>query len=200
MPGSRAARERRHHGFTLIEILAVVAILALMTTFVAPNLGAVRDRRLRSEAQALVATLELARQRSVVTGVPHRVLFDLDERGYQLQSLGDGGSTLPPPLDLSSLDLNGSSPLPLSAPEHPEAEFQPLTGMLGRFRWLPEPLFIAGVQTPDGWIDTGDTFVEFAQDGTASYTEIVLEDDSGRRVRLAVLPLDDAVRWLDEDA
>ncbi|HXI19528.1 MAG TPA: prepilin-type N-terminal cleavage/methylation domain-containing protein, partial [Gemmatimonadales bacterium] len=94
MPGSRAARERRHHGFTLIEILAVVAILALMTTFVAPNLGAVRDRRLRSEAQALVATLELARQRSVVTGVPHRVLFDLDERGYQLQSLGDGGSTL----------------------------------------------------------------------------------------------------------
>ena len=46
----------------------------------------------------------------------------------------------------------------------------------------------------------GDTFVEFTGDGTASPTEIVIEDPSGRSLTLAVLPLDDAVRFLDEDA
>lgn len=201
MAGGRALRERRRHGFTLIEILAVVAILALVATFVAPNLGMLRHRRLRAEAQDLVALLELARQRTIVTGHPHRILFDLDDVGYRLEWLeGDGDSGGDATADPASLDLSGSSPLPLAAPPRPEREFQPIPGMLGRFRWLPDPLFFAGVETPDGWIERGDTFVEFARDGSASYTEIVIEDDSGERVVLAVLPLDDAVRWIDEDA
>lgn len=196
---------RRRHGFTLIEILAVVAILALMATFVAPNLGALRERRLRAEAQGLVAQLELARQRTIVTGVPHRILFDLEEVGYRLEWLDEdaNGDAAPPPDALAAgleLDLAGNSPLPLAAPSRPELEFQPIPGLLGEFRWLPEPIFFAGVETPDGWIERGDTFVEFARDGSASHTEIVLEDDSGRRVVLAVLPLDDAVRWIDEEA
>jgi len=195
----RALRERRRHGFTLIEILAVVAILALVATFIAPNLGVLRQRRLRAEAQDLVALLELARQRTIVTGQPHRILFDLEDVGYRLEWLEDGDASASPPAE-AELDLSGSSPLPLAAPPRPEREFQPIPGLLGRFRWLPDPFVFAGVETADGWIEHGDTFVEFARDGSASYTEIVIEDDSGQRVVLAVLPLDDAVRWVDEDA
>ena len=66
---------------------------------------------------------------------------------------------------------------------------------------MVDPLrFFAGLETSQGWADRGDSFVEFARDGSASYTEIVIEDSSGERVVLAVLPLDDAVRFLDEDA
>lgn len=194
------ATDRRRAAFTLIEILAVVAILALVATFVAPNLDALRNRRLQGEARQLVAQLELARQRSVVTGIPHRVLFDLEEVGYRLEWLGEDTSHIPPPLDLEQLDLRGAAPLPMAAPERAEVEFQPIPGMLGRFQWLPDPLFFAGLETQDGWIERGDTFVEFARDGTAPHTEIVIEDDAGKRVVLAVLPLDDAVRWIDEDA
>ena len=41
--------------------------------------------------------------------------------------------------------------------------------------------------------------MEFERDGSARYTEIVLEEAGGARHRLAVLPLDDAVRFVDEE-
>lgn len=192
-------RRRRLAAFTLIEILAVVAILALVATVVLPNFGALRDRRLRNEAQRLAGQLELARERSVVTGVPHRVEFDLENDGYRVEWLR-GGKPPPPPPDIADLDLRGSSPLPLSAPPQNEDEYKPIPGEFGRFRWLERPLFIAGLETPDGWIDHGDSYVGFTSDGTATATKIVLEDDSGRRVVLAVEPLEDAVRVLDEAA
>src|SRR5262245_41978407 len=80
--GGRAKPSRR--GFTLIEILAVVAILALVAAFVAPNFGGMRLRALRAEAKQLSGQLELARQRAIVTGVPHRLWFELDQAEYRL--------------------------------------------------------------------------------------------------------------------
>lgn len=194
----RPTSGRRRAAFTLIEILAVVAILALVAAFVAPNLGMLRERRLRNEAQRLAAQLELARQRTVVTGVPHRVLFDLESQGYRVEWL-EGGGTEAPRFDIQEIDLRGATPLPLEAPGN-GGEFEPIPGLFGRFSWLEEPVLLAGLETPDGWIDAGDTFVEFARDGSAEPSEIVLEDDSGRRLVLVVLPLDDAVRFLDEEA
>ena len=81
---ARQAR-RGGAGFTLIEMLAVVAIFALVASFVMPNIGALRDRKLRAQAQQIAAHLELGRQRAVMTGVPHRLLLDLDEAAYRLE-------------------------------------------------------------------------------------------------------------------
>jgi type II secretion system protein H len=191
------AQPHRPAGFTLIEILAVVLILALLATFVAPNLGALRERRLNNGALQLAAQIELARARSVVTGVPHRVLFDLEDAGYRIEWLHSDEAAAAPAL--ADLDLNGGSPLPLAAPTASDREFEPIPGLYGDFVWLEEPLYIAGLDTAEGWIERGDTFIEFGQDGSAAHTEIVIEDGSGRRIVLAVLPLDDAVRFVDDD-
>jgi type II secretion system protein H len=75
---------RRRAAFTLIEMIAVVAIFALLAAFVAPNLGILSSRRLEQEAQRLSGQLELARQRTVVTGIPHRLAIDLDRGSYWL--------------------------------------------------------------------------------------------------------------------
>lgn len=197
---AREAGERpRRSGFTLIEILAVIAIVALLATFVAPNLGALRERRLGNEAIRLAAEIEFARQRSVVTGVPHRVLFDLEDAGYRIEWLAAGAAP-EEAVALGDLDLNGASALPLAAPPRAEREFEPIPGRFGEFVWIDEPLYIAGLETAEGWIERGDQFLEFAEDGSASHTEIVIEDGSGRRIVLAVLPLDEVVRFVDEDA
>jgi type II secretory pathway pseudopilin PulG len=184
--------------FTLLELLAIVAIFALMTTFVLPNVGAVRDRALHKQAQRLAGQLELARQRAVVTGVPHRLLIDLEGGAYRLEWLQSGADPAPPkPIDAPAYDVRGSTPLPLAAPQAAREEFAPVPGRLGDFQYLERELGFVGIETPEGWIERGDSFISFDRDGTASYTEIFIDDASGRQIALEVMPLADAVRVRD---
>ena len=75
----------RVRGFSLIEMLAVVLIFALMAMFVLPNFESVRSRALGHAAERIASRLELARQRTIVTGVPHRLWIDLDDDSYRLE-------------------------------------------------------------------------------------------------------------------
>lgn len=202
MSRTEASRTQRQTGaaFTLIELLAIVAILALMTTFVLPNIGALRDRSLRDQAQRLGGQLELARQRAVVTGVPHRVLIDLDGATFRVEWLAGGAVTeTPQPSAPVEYDVRGSTPLPLAAPPATRSEYQPIPGLLGDTQVLESDLRFAGIETPEGWIEGGESFIGFDRDGTATYTEILIEDESGRQIALDVLPLADAVRIRDAE-
>ncbi len=190
---------RRRSGFTLIEILAVVAIFALLTALIAPNLGSLSSRTLRQRAESIAASLELARQRSVLTGIPHRLLIDLDQSAYrlewfvtELEAGGEAAESEPEPLD-----LRGQSPIPMAAPRGETRAYRPLPGLMGHFERLEDSVVFVGIETPEGWIDQGRVFVSFARDGTASYTALYLDDESGGSVVLDVLPLADAVRVSD---
>jgi prepilin-type N-terminal cleavage/methylation domain-containing protein len=195
----RAASRRRAKfgglGFTLIEILAVVAIFALLAGLLAPRVGAITGRALSESAARLAASLELARQRSALTGIPHRVLLDLDQGGWRLEwfvseAEQEGREPEPP----AEIDLRGQAPIPLAAPRGQAAEFRPLPGALGRTEWLEDSLSFAGVETPEGLAEEGEVVVEFDVDGTASDTTLQLGDESGRTLLLHVLPLADGVR------
>jgi type II secretory pathway pseudopilin PulG len=175
-----------------------VAIFALMTTFVLPNVGAVRDRALRHQAQRLAGQLEFARQRAVVTGIPHRLLIDLEGAAFRLEWLESGADPAPPkPIDPPEYDVRGATPLPLAAPQAAREEYKPVPGRFGNFQYLDPELSFVGIETPEGWIERGDSFIVFDRDGTASYTEIFIDDPSGRQIALDVMPLADAVRIRD---
>jgi type II secretion system protein H len=193
----RAARRRS--AFTLIEMLAVVAILALVASFVAPSLDVVRQRRLRAEALRLASQLEFARQRTVATSVPHRVLFDLEGQLYRIEWLAGDADDEAAELAPVEYDVSGGTPLPLEAPSLATLAYSAIPGLLGRDQRLENEIFLAGLETPEGWIERGEPFVSFDRDGTGSYTEIVLEDESGETVALAVYPLEDAVQLLDDE-
>jgi len=202
----RAARRSRAEftkaGFTLIEMIAVVAIFGLLVAVVAPNLGNLSGRSLRNASDALAARIELARQRTVMTGVPHRVWIDLDNVSYRLewfvtQAEAQGEDE---PVEPEPLDLRGETPLPLEAPRGAERAFRPFPGDLGRDLVLEDSLVFRGVETPTGWVERGGTSIEFGTDGTTEAAAVILDDDSGRTLVIDVLPLAEAVRVSDAES
>lgn len=196
-----AADGRRRRAFTLIEVLAVVAILAVAALLVTPNLAALRQRRLQHAAERLAAEIELARQRAVVTGIPHRVAFDLDGGLYRLEWLG-GGDAEEEPVPVAAqaeYDLRGATALPLVAPQRAALDFAPLPDSFGSYQAFEGGIFVAGLETAEGFLERGEAFVTFERDGTSAYTEIVLEEPGGLHRALAVLPLEDSVRFVEEE-
>jgi type II secretion system protein H len=185
---------RDRGGFTLIEILAVVAILALVAAFVVPNLSGIRARALRAEARQIAAQLELARQRAIVTGVPHRLWLELDQAEYRLEWLAEDPEEADIVAEEPEFDLSGNTPLSLSAPIVRELEYRPIPGNFGNLQVVAEPFYFEAVETPQGRITRGQVSVEFARDGTADYTEIYLQDAAGDHIALDVYPLDERVR------
>lgn len=199
-PG-HAGRSRR--GFTLLELLAVVTILGLAMALVLPNIGATQGVVLTNEARGLAATLEFTRQRAAMTGRPHRLLVGVEDGLYRIEwfvsdeeaeaasEAEDGG---PAPAPWEELDLASGDAIPLSPPRTGWREYRPIPSRFGRDRWLADGIDFAGVQTPEGWLDSGDVAVVFDRDGTTDAAEIEIVDDDGRTMVLEVRPLQDVVR------
>ena len=182
MSGGRAQR-----GFTLIELAAVVVVIALLYGFVVPNLGIGSRRTLDGEAEGLRAALELARQRAIATGVRQRVALDLDRARFHLEQL-----ETPPPAEPAPRDPR--QPVDLSAPRTEAGSFQPLRSRHGRDQTLADGVLFGSVETEEGIVETGSVAVDFWQDGSSGAARIVLANRDGDAIELQVLPLADAVR------
>jgi prepilin-type N-terminal cleavage/methylation domain-containing protein len=189
----------RTAAFTLIEMMAVVALMAVMAALVVPNLGSLQARQLRQEALQMAGQLELARQRSVMTGVPHRLLIDLDGGSYRLEWLVTEAQALgEPEPDAQPLDLSPDVPLPLQAPSAGRRDYHPAPPPLGADHWLDDDFMFVGMQTPEGWLQHGDAYIGFDRDGTSVAATVVMDAASGARMTLVVLPLAEAVRIHDD--
>jgi len=180
----------------MIEIMAVVLIFALMAAFVMPNLSIVSRRAIRHDAERLAAQIELARQRAIVTSVPHRLFLDLESGGYRLEWLGAQDAETAP---AAAPDLQAANPRLLEAPRQDARDFVPLAGPFGAFQALDEDVLFAGVRTESGWVDRGEAFVRFERDGSASYGLIVLGNAEGDELEIEVLPLADVARVRDAE-
>ena len=63
----------------------MLLIMGLAMSLLLPAIGAGGGARLRGQAERLAGVLELARQRAVVTGKPHRVSIDLEKAAYRIE-------------------------------------------------------------------------------------------------------------------
>lgn len=197
----RAAAKRggtRGTGFTLIEMLAVLAIFGLLASLLAPRVGAITGRDLSVSAEHIRVDLDLARQRAALTGIPHRVLVDMDDGSYRVEwKVTEARAEGLPPEPAPELDLRGETPIPMTPQVGEVAEYRPLPGKLGRSERVESSVLIAGVETPEGYQQRGQAAIEFDYDGTASDTSLHLQDENGRSLVLDVLPLADGVRIHD---
>lgn len=192
---------RATRGFTLIELLAVVALVALVGALVLPRIGIGGERRTLSEAEQLAASLELARQRAAVTGVPHRLHLDLDRQGYRLEWLAREEEQEAPPAGADApaphpadRDWARAPTIPMTPPQRETRSWRPVPGPVGATSWITEGIAVVAVQTPEGVATEGSLFATFGPDGSGDAAVLEMADEQGNRLTLEVAPLADAVR------
>ncbi|MET0809007.1 MAG: GspH/FimT family pseudopilin [Pseudoxanthomonas sp.] len=94
MPATGAA-----HGFTLIEILVVLALIAFATTLAAVAFsGGMDGMRLRSSSKEIAAQLRYARTLAIATGTPQR--FSIDPAGHRWQGARQRHGRIPESLSV----------------------------------------------------------------------------------------------------
>ncbi|MCP4195986.1 MAG: prepilin-type N-terminal cleavage/methylation domain-containing protein [Proteobacteria bacterium] len=72
-------------GFTLIEMMVVVIIVAVMMTGVGLSIGATARAKLRSSCFKLVSAVRYGYSNSVTQGVTTRLVLDFDDRTFYLE-------------------------------------------------------------------------------------------------------------------
>lgn len=195
----RTIRASKPGGFTLIEILAVILILGLLMSLLLPALGAGGGRQLRQQGDRIAARLELARQRAVVTGKPHRVVLDLEQGAFAVEWLVSEARARgseeeeSAPLDDEPFELD------LSPPTQDVLDYHPIpSAAFGGWAVLDNGYFFEGVDTSEGWIESGEVYVVFDWDGTTDASQIIVSDPDNRSLNLDVAPLLETVRMHEE--
>ena len=123
-------RARGSPGFTLIEVVAVLAILAVAAVFVLPAVGrGTAALRFRAEGGRVAALLRDARQQAVSRRQPARVTLD---RARSTVALSIGDAAVP----LRQLEL--SPGLRLHASSGPESLAFSSRGITRSARWVLE--------------------------------------------------------------
>lgn len=95
MPQARR-RKRAVRGFTLVELLGVIALAAALSCLAIPALGAMTRARQSAAAGEVARLLTLARQRAITTGAPTGVVVNLASETLTMVSVAtDSGSPTP---------------------------------------------------------------------------------------------------------
>lgn len=79
------SRRRGQRGLTLVEVLIVIALIALMSGAVIFGSGMLTSSRQRAAATLIVSAVRMAITRANTTGRPVRMVFDLEQNRLMLE-------------------------------------------------------------------------------------------------------------------
>ncbi len=200
----RRASSRASDGFTLIEVILVVTIIAVVVTGATFGLGAVTRTRLRSASFKVMSAARFAYSRAITQGTTTRLHFDLEKNTMaveesttpvalatdeQLESDAGGGVD---PWDMARNLLEK----PLEQPE-PVSPFEPIRNSSGKVldRYAPNPvgdgISVHALITPHELEKRtdGEGSVYFFPGGLTEQAVIQLSDSSDTVYSIEIHPL-----------
>jgi prepilin-type N-terminal cleavage/methylation domain-containing protein len=100
-PRPRVSASSSRHGFTLIEILAVVVVIGIASAIILPQMNSRDDQRAASAARELMADLLYAQNRSIAYQTRHYVQFNTATNSWQVMvdSSGSPGPVITHPVN-----------------------------------------------------------------------------------------------------
>lgn len=155
-------------GFTLIELVIVVLLLGLITSLSLPLVSSYEPDRLASSARRLAGAVKYLYNEAAMTGLEHRLVFNLEEGSYQGDRLNRSGEWVA---------LNGSGGAHHLAEEiRYKRIYQPGNGEQSDGE-------VVTLMSPGGWLQ--ETFIQ-------------LEDTHKNRLNLRLAPLTGTTEILDD--
>ncbi len=158
-------------GFTLIELIVVLLVLAIGASFLAPRLRDPDATALASSAARLATTARYLYDEAAYQRLPMRLNFDLDNQTYFVTVLGGD-------------------------PDAPE--FVPVSDGLAKPTTLPDAVVFRDVVLPAvGTVSEGIVFAQFSPDGWADPLVVHLRGRAGGDATMAIDPLTGRTRVAD---
>jgi len=195
---------RTNSGFTLIEVILVVAIIAIVVTGATFGLGAITRTRLRSSAFKVTSAARFAYNRSLTHGTTTRLRFDFEKNTMAVEETdtpvtlateeqlkSEAGDAVDP-WDLAKERL--AKPLNRTSPHSP---FQPITTESGKVleRYTAQPvgdgISLNALITPHETKTRtdGEGSVYFFPGGVTEHAVIQLTDSSDTVYSVEIHPL-----------
>lgn len=168
----------RRHGFTLIEIMLVVAIMAILATIAMPRMRAsFSQARLKRAARDVAGMMRFARNTAVLRELPCEVRFDPENGKYQLVLLDEYGDRID---DADGRRYRNRK----RAKENPELS---MGDDIAGVRRLPDGVYFAVIYS--GAEPTEDTDLPrliYYSDGSATAGTIAIQDDKEHALHVEV--------------
>lgn len=157
--------KRTQRGFTLIEIVVVLAILAMAVLLVLPRLPDTGEASLKASARRLAATLRYARDQSAVSRLPHRIRFFPGTGKIAITLLPAGGTEQTPDDPFLQREL------------------------------LSDGIKVIDIQSPRfGKVTHGEMSIDLGPAGVPEVTVIHLRESGGKQMTLTAFPFGGKIR------
>lgn len=173
-------------GFTLIELMVVLAVIGIMTAAILPEMrGTFGDALLRSASRDLVGVCGIAASRAVSFNAPHRIRLDPRNGRFALEKRvgsAEGQPLFAPVRDVPGAEGTIDSRITL--------QLQPSAGESTPAARKEE------ADPSEPAVPTSRDALGFYPDGTADDAEIVLRDRDGFGIALRVNPVTARIRIL----
>lgn len=188
-------RVKRTQGFTLVEVLVVITLIAIVSVFALPKISSYFKISLNSATREIASIVREAYNAAVMTGRVHRMVFDLTNQQYWVESgpptaLLDTEETLEKEKERARFSRKDE--------KAEQSKFSLETSVTRKKQSLPQGVSFMDVFTEqsEDAITEGTAYAHIFPHGLTEQTLIHLKDLSDNKISLAITPLVGRTRLL----